>query len=116
MHAYLAFTNNTVSPLHLDKYTSSIDGKFHNDIFEIKDEKGTTLGYTGPMIRRTFAPEDFVMLQPGERTESALILNHAYPLARGKKYFVKYYAFNPALFDESPLMEMASNTVEILFK
>jgi hypothetical protein len=114
--AHLVFTNNTTEQLNLDKYNICLDGKFRNNVFEITDEKGGEASYTGPMLKRKIRPEDFILLKKNEKVKVAVNLNDGYKLIKGRKYFVQYYAFNPGLLKDSPLMEMESNKVSILYQ
>lgn len=113
--AHLQFTNNTSDQLYLDKYNICLDGIFRNNVFEITEEKEKEAVYTGPMIKRKIRPEDFILLQKGENIKVTVNLNNGYKLIKGKRYIVQYYAFNPGLFEDSPLMEMESNKVAILY-
>lgn len=116
MLAHLVFTNNTSEQLYLDKINTCLDGKFRNNVFEITEEKGEKVRYAGLMMKRKIRPEDFILLEKDEKIKVTVNLNEGYKLKIGKKYIVQYCAFNPGLLDESPLMEMESNKVTILYQ
>ena len=100
----------------MDKHTICLDGKFRNNVFEITDARGKEVGYHGMMMKRVISADDFIDFEPGGTVKVTIHLNDAYRLARGKKYSIRFFAFNPNLVKEAPLMEMVSNTVKILYK
>lgn len=114
--AHLLFSNNTPDRLYLDRYTSCLDGKFRNEVFEITDDKGKKISYTGPLVKRRIKPEDFLLLEVGEEVNSTVNLNEVYHLIKGKNYIVQFSAFNPGLDDNAPLVDMQSNQVKVSYK
>jgi len=114
--AHLLFSNNTTNRLYIDRYTTCLDGQFRNEVFQISDERGRKISYTGPLVKRKIKREDFVLLEVGENVSSTVTLNEVYSLTKGKKYLIQFSAFNPGLEDDGPLVDMESNMVKVLYK
>jgi hypothetical protein len=114
--AHLVFKNETSEKFLLDKYTICLDGKFRKSVFEITDAKGKKVSYFGIMVKRVVSEDDFIQLEPGQSIKVSVKLNDAYRLEPGKKYSIKYFAYNPGLSENSPFIEMISNPISIHYK
>jgi hypothetical protein len=67
------------------------------------------------MVKRDVEQEDFIVLTPGQKKETSVLLNEGYELKKGRKYSVQYVAFNPPYLELQELMKMESNKVEIVY-
>lgn len=112
--AHLTFFNNTANDLYLDQQTICSDIKLQRNLFSILEQK-KRLEYVGMMVKRVVEPEDFIVLNSGQKIETIVLLNEGYELKKGRKYSIQYIGFNPSYLELQDLMKMESNKVEVLF-
>jgi hypothetical protein len=112
--AHLTFFNNTNNDLYLDQQTICSDIKLQRNLFSILEQK-KRLEYVGMMVKRVVEPEDFIVLNSGQKIETSVLLNEGYELKKGRKYSIQYIAFNPSYLELQDLMKMESNKVEVLY-
>jgi hypothetical protein len=113
--AHLLFSNNSSGKIFLDTWTICSDDVFRREIFSITDENNNEVPYSGMMVKRDVLPEDFIVLNNGDKIETSITLNRGYKLIKGKKYIIQYQAFIPTFLKEQLLMEMQSNKVEVVY-
>ena len=113
--AHLFFRNKSEKKIYLDKQTIYYNGEVQNNYFEITNTDDEEMDYLGIMANCTLRPEDFIELEPGKELNSTIQLNNFYKIAKGDKYSIQYYAYNPSFLKEQQLMEMESNKVEIAY-
>jgi hypothetical protein len=112
--AHLVFLNNTENDLYLDRQTICFDSELQRNLFSIVNGN-KKLDYIGMMVKRDVEPEDFIILNSGQKKETSVVLNEGYKLSIGKKYSIQYIAFNPPYLEVQELMKMQSNRVEISY-
>jgi hypothetical protein len=115
IEAHLSFKNFSSRNVFLEKQTIYLGGRVRNNYFEITDEKGSEVIYLGMMASRVITSKDFVELSSGEEIKSKIVLSEYYKLEHGNKYLIRYFAYNPSYLSDQPLIEMASNIVEITY-
>lgn len=109
--ASLTFKNTSKKPVHVDKYTAGLGKEQIGRLFEITDQNGKKLRYTGISIKRKHDENDFIALLPGERLRTTVMLNEWYEFHIGRsEYSVSYEAFNPS-YGEQALFKMTSNKI-----
>ncbi len=114
--ATLMFQNVSDRTIHLDKYSVCLTDDQTMRLFEITDQNGKALKYTGLMIKRKYNRNDFVGLEPGNSLKATVTLNKWYEFHGGShEYSVTYKAFNHS-FDTEALFKMTSNTVKVTYK
>lgn len=113
--AHLTFFNNTENDLYLDQQTICFDSELQRNLFSIINEQNKRLEYIGMMVKRDVEPEDFIILNSGQKKETSVVLNEGYKLNSGKKYSIQYIAFNPPYLEMQGLIKMQSNRVEVTY-
>lgn len=112
--AHLTFFNNTGNDLYLDQQTICLDSELQRNLFSILEQK-KRIEYVGMMVKRDVEPEDFIVLNSGQKRETSVLLSEGYELKKGRKYSIQYVAFNPPYLELQELMKMQSNQVEITY-
>lgn len=112
--AHLTFFNNTANDLYLDQQTICFDIGLQRNVFSILEQK-KRLEYVGMMVKRDVEPEDFIVLNAGQKKETRVLLNEGYELKKGRRYSIQYIAFNPPYLKLQELMKMESNKVELSY-
>lgn len=112
--AHLTFFNNTTNDLYLDQQTICSDIKLQRNLFSILEQK-KRLDYVGIMVKRVVEPEDFIVLNSGQKIETSVLLNECYELKKGRKYSIQYIGFNPSYLELQELMKMESNKVDCFY-
>lgn len=111
--ASLMFQNVSKKTVYLDKYSAGLVDEPIGRLFEITDQNGKKLRYTGILVKRKFDKNDFVALLPGESLKATVLLDKWYEFHTGShKYLVSYEVFNHS-YGEQALFKMASNKVSI---
>jgi hypothetical protein len=113
--AHLSFTNNTNKKIFLDKLTICYDDEIQNNLFKVIDSNNNRVGYKGVMVKRDVSSEDFIAVDPGEIIENNISLDEVYKVNKGNMYTIQYYAYNPSYMEESELMKLESNIVEVAY-
>jgi len=114
--ATLMFQNVSDRTIHLDKYSVCLTEDQTMRLFEIVDQHGKALKYTGLMIKRKFNGNDFVGLEPGSSLKATVTLSKWYDFHDGShEYSVTYKAFNHS-YEKETLFNMTSNTVVVTYK
>jgi hypothetical protein len=113
--AQLSFCNRSEKKVYLNKQTMYYNGEVRNDYLEITGDDDVKSDYLGIMANCTRQPDEFVLLEPGEKINASIPLNEFYNLAKGKKYAIQYNAFNPSYLKEQQMIEMQSNIVEVIY-
>jgi hypothetical protein len=113
--AYLIFSNKSEKRVYLNKQLIYYNGEVRNDYMEITGDSDVNPDYLGLMANCTREPDEFIILEPGEKVNSSIQLNDFYKLSKGNNYLIQYNAFNPSYSNEQQLMEMQSNKIEISY-
>ncbi|OQP53561.1 hypothetical protein [Niastella populi] len=112
--ANLIFSNNTSETVSIDKLRTCHGNKIQNNLFKIFDEKKRMIDYDGPMVKRFITPEDFIMIDPGQKIETSVELDEVYELKNGKKYTIQYSAYLNNNLTNSSIEKIESNVVEVI--
>jgi len=94
--AMLTFENHGNASIFLDKISIGLTDKLKRNVFEIKDENGDKVSYTGYMMKRKITENDFIELKPGEKVSTSIVLNLTYKILPNTKYNIKYSVRNPS--------------------
>jgi hypothetical protein len=113
--ATVVFSNNSHHICYLDIWTIGMHSTLTNSVFSVIDEERNYVPYYGMMGSRKIAPEDFIALKKGESVQTKIVINNDYKLIKGKKYIIKFCAYNPTLPGIQSRLELLSNKVEITY-
>lgn len=113
---HLSLVNNSPDKMYLDEQTICYNGRVRGDFFKIKNEKGKEVDYTGIKVSRDIIPENFFVLNSGEKIESDIKLSEVYELKKGKKYTIQFSTYHPSYLEPQELTKLESNIVEVNYK
>ena len=83
---------------------------------KIKNEKGKEVDYTGIKVSRDIIPENFFVLNSGEKIESDIKLSEVYELKKGKKYTIQFSTYHPSYLEPQELTKLESNVIEVNYE